>query len=491
MKGKKGSERGVLRGRFEKNLLPEAERLNASIYWDWRLAGHDLWQNRVYSEELLRQGIIPRKYERVLKAGWSRIEREIRDGTFPYRVEAEDIHLNLEMRLTEIAGEVGKMIHTGRSRNDQVATVVRLWLRDAGDILSGEIRKLILTLQEKALTHRDLPFPGYTHLQLAEWTTFGHYLHAYAEMFLRDLQRYCDWRSRMNYLPLGSGALSGTGFYLDRDRLAKSLGFYGVTRNSLDAVSDRDFILEFLSFASLVGIHLSRFMEEFVLFSSFEFKLLHLPEEFCTGSSLLPHKYNPDIAELVRGKAGELISAFLELSMILKGLPLAYNKDLQNDKPPLFRVVDTLRLILPLVIAMVRDARVVKESLQRYEKIEGLFVPSLLDYLVFQKRVPFRKAYELLGKLVREGEKRRSSLSQLPLRIFQKIGIPDPEEVHRFLQTLSPGRVLAQKKSYGSPNPDLAYKQMQDTHQALENLPVYEPVLPWAFEIPPPAFLFR
>lgn len=486
------SQKGrVLKGRFQKELLPEAEKLNASIFWDWRLAAHDLWQNRVYSEELLRLGIIPKKYEQVLKRGWRKIEEEIRKGSFPYRVEAEDIHINLELRLTEIAGEVGRMIHTGRSRNDQIATVIRLWMRDAGDLLSLEIRQLIGILLERSKTHAQLPFPGYTHLQLAEWTTFGHYLHAYAEMFLRDLERYYDLRNRMNYLPLGSGALAGTGFNVDRHRLALSLGFLGATRNSMDSVSDRDFIIEFLGFATILGLHLSRLMEEFVFFSTSEFKLIRLPEEFCTGSSLLPHKYNPDLAELIRGRVGEFLSAFTEVAVLLKGLPLTYNKDLQNDKPPLFRAVDSLRLILPVVIAMVRGVQVLKESVQRYEKIEGLLIPSLLDYLVFHKNIPFRKAHETLGQLVREAEAKNSKILDLPLQFLKKLGIPDPVDFQKFLKSLSPRTVLEQKQSYGSPNPEFIQQQISDTERVIKSLPAFKPVLAWAFYLPSPFIASR
>lgn len=478
-----------LKGRFHQGLSHPAQQLNSSIFYDWRLIAHDLWQNRVYSEELLRLGVIPRRYASVLKKAWDTIESEIRQGTFPYLIECEDVHLNLERRVTEIAGDLGSLIHTGRSRNDQVATVFRLWLRDAGDLLYQQIQQLTRILLLRALRSLNIPFPGYTHLQLAEWISFGHYLHAYAVMFYRDLTRYSDARHRLNYLPLGSGALAGSSLPLQRDRLARRLGFEGVTTNSLDAVSDRDFVLEFLSFATIFGLHLSRMMEEFILFSTHEFSLIRLPETLCTGSSLLPHKYNPDLAEIIRGKSGEILGSLLEVSIILKGLPLAYNKDLQGDKLPVFRVVETLFLAIPIVIEMVKGLKLRHESFQRYMHVDGLSVPALLDYLLFRNHIPFRKAHELLGSLVRLAEDQGKSLRDLLPSELSRAGIPRPSEFRSYLLSLRPEQIIAEKKSVGSPSPSLLEKQILKTQNQLKLLPRYKAALPWAFTLPPPRFV--
>lgn len=308
-------------GRFGDGPDAAVDALNASLPFDWKLGAHDLWQNRVYAAELGRIGVLAADELAALEPAFGAVEGEWREGRMPLRIELEDIHMAVETRLTELCGDAAKRIHTGRSRNDQVATVFRLWLRDAVDLLGGQLADLAATTLELAERHADLPCPGYTHLQRAQVVSFGHHLHAYAEMVLRDLERLVDLRRRLNRLPLGSGALAGSPYPLDRARLAAELGFEAPSRNSMDAVSDRDFAYEFLAWGGLVGLHLSRWAEDLILWTSSEFGWVRLPDKFCTGSSIMPQKKNPDVAELARGKSGRLLGNLTALATAVKGLP--------------------------------------------------------------------------------------------------------------------------------------------------------------------------
>jgi argininosuccinate lyase len=353
------------------------------------------------------------------------VRREIESGTFAWSLDAEDVHLNIERRLTALAGDAGKRLHTARSRNDQVATDLRLWLREEIDQILKHIVVLERALLDQAQRHAALVMPGFTHLQVAQPVTFGHHLLAYVEMLERDRERLIQARSRVNRMPLGAAALAGTSFGIDRRRVARELGFEALAENSLDAVSDRDFAIEFCACAALVMVHLSRLSEELVLWMSPRFGFVRLPDRYCTGSSIMPQKKNPDVPELVRGKSARVIGATVALMTLMKGQPLAYNKDNQEDKQPLFDAVDTVRDSLAVFAGMVAGMQPVPEAM-RAAVLEGhATATDLADYLV-RKGVPFRDAHEAVSRAVREAERLGVDLAALPLatlkRFSPKIG---------------------------------------------------------------------
>jgi argininosuccinate lyase len=348
-----------------------------------------------------------------------RIRREVESGRFRWSLEAEDVHLNIERRLTALVGEPGKRLHTARSRNDQVATDVRLWLRAEIDEIRARIAALERALIDQAARHAALVMPGYTHLQVAQPVTFGHHLLAYVEMFERDRERLADCRRRVNRLPLGAAALAGTTFPVDRARVARALGFEEVCANSLDAVSDRDFAIEFCACASLVMVHLSRLAEELVIWTSPRFGFVRLPDRFCTGSSIMPQKKNPDVPELVRGKSGRVFGHLVALLALMKGQALAYNKDNQEDKEPLFDAVDTVKDSLAVFAELAAGIEPVAARM-REAVLEGhATATDLADYLV-EKGVPFREAHEIVARAVREAEARGCDLARLPLAALRR-----------------------------------------------------------------------
>jgi argininosuccinate lyase len=374
---------------------------------------------------LAAAGILPRRDLAAIERGLARVRREIESGTFAWSLDAEDVHLNIERRLIALAGDAGKRLHTARSRNDQVATDLRLWLREEIDQILKHIVVLERALLEQAQRHAALIMPGFTHLQVAQPVTFGHHLLAYVEMLERDRERLIQARSRVNRMPLGAAALAGTSFGIDRKRVARELGFEALAENSLDAVSDRDFAIEFCASAALVMVHLSRLSEELVLWMSPRFGFVRLPERYCTGSSIMPQKKNPDVPELVRGKSARVIGATVALMTLMKGQPLAYNKDNQEDKPPLFDAVDTVKDSLAVFAGMVAGMQPVPEAM-RAAVLEGhATATDLADYLV-RKGVPFRDAHEAVSRAVREAERLGVDLAALPLtalkRFSPKIG---------------------------------------------------------------------
>src|ERR1700694_2015581 len=330
-------------GRFKEPVDEQVKRFTASVGFDQRLAKHDIRGSLAHARMLAACGILPRRDLKAIERGLARIAREIDAGRFKWSLDAEDVHLNIERRLIALAGEAGKRLHTARSRNDQVATDLRLWLREEIDALRKLIDALIEALLAQAARHAALVMPGFTHLQVAQPVTFGHHLLAYVEMLERDRERLAQCRSRVNRLPLGAAALAGTSFPIDRSRVARELGFEGLCGNSLDAVADRDFAIEFCACASLIMVHLSRLAEELVLWVSPRFGFVRLPDRYCTGSSIMPQKKNPDVPELVRGKSGRVFGSLVALLALMKGQPLAYNKDNQEDKEPLFDAVDTVK----------------------------------------------------------------------------------------------------------------------------------------------------
>jgi len=368
---------------------------------------------------LAAQKIITSKDLAAIERGMASISREIDSGRFEWSLDAEDVHLNIEKRLTALVGDAGKRLHTGRSRNDQVATDVRLYLREEIDAIRAILSTLQASLLDAAGKYSDVVMPGFTHMQVAQPVTFGHHLMAYFEMFERDRERLSDCRGRVNRLPLGAAALAGTTFPIDRERVAKELGFDALCENSLDAVSDRDFAIEFAAAASLVLVHLSRFSEELIIWMSPRYRFITIPDRFCTGSSIMPQKKNPDVPELVRGKSGRVIGHLVALLTLMKGQPLAYNKDNQEDKEPLFDTVDTLRDVLTVFAGMVPGIRPVPERM-RAAALEGYATATdLADYLV-GKGIAFRDAHEIVALAVREAEKQGCDLAELTLDVLKR-----------------------------------------------------------------------
>jgi argininosuccinate lyase len=418
-------------GRFSEPVDELVKRFTASVSFDRRLAKYDIEASLAHARMLAARGILPRRDLTAIERGLARIRRDIEAGRFEWSLDAGDVHLNIERRLTELAGDAGKRLHTARSRNDQVATDLRLWLRAEIDRVLGLLGALQRALVAQAARHARLVMPGFTHLQVAQPVTFGHHLLAYFEMLERDRQRLSEVRSRVNRLPLGAAALAGTSFRIDRQRVARELGFEGLCENSLDAVSDRDFAIEFCAAAALVMVHLSRLSEELVIWASPRFGFVRLPDAYCTGSSIMPQKKNPDVPELVRGKSGRIIGATVALLTLMKGQPLAYNKDNQEDKEPLFDAVDTLKDSLAVFAGLVAGLQPVPRAM-RAAVLEGhATATDLADYLV-RKGVPFRDAHEAVARAVREAERLGRDLSALPLatlrRFSPKIG-PDVKAV--------------------------------------------------------------
>jgi argininosuccinate lyase len=405
-------------GRFAEPVSELVKRYTASVFFDCRMATQDIRGSLAHAKMLARQKIISSQDLADIERGMALIAGEIERGEFQWSLDAEDVHLNIEKRLTALVGDAGKRLHTGRSRNDQVATDIRLWLRDTVDSIDGLLRNLQAALLDVAATHAETPLPGFTHLQVAQPVTFGHHLLAYVEMLGRDRTRFADCRRRMNRLPLGAAALAGTTFPIDREFVAKELGFDGVCENSLDAVSDRDFAIEFCAAASLVMTHVSRFSEELILWMSPRVGFIDLADRFCTGSSIMPQKKNPDVPELARGKTGRVYGHLMGLLTLMKGQPLAYNKDNQEDKEPLFDTADTLVDTLRIFADMVPGIRVKPDGMAAALRQGFATATDLADYLV-KKGLPFRDAHEAVARAVRAAETRGCDLADLTLTELQ------------------------------------------------------------------------
>ena len=389
-------------GRFAKPLDERVKRFSASVGFDRRLAKQDIAASLAHARMLAATRIIGRRDLTAIERGLARIAREVASGRFAWSLDDEDVHLNIERRLTALAGEAGKRLHTARSRNDQVATDVRLWLREEIDAIDGLLGGLMRVLVNQARRHAALVMPGFTHLQVAQPVTFGHHLLAYFEMLERDRGRLRECRARVNQLPLGAAALAGTSFPIDRERVARELGFAGLSRNSLDAVSDRDFAIEFCACASLIMVHLSRFAEELVLWSSPRFGFVRLPEAYATGSSIMPQKRNPDVPELVRGKSARVIGSLVALLTLMKAQPLAYNKDNQEDKQPLFDAVDTVKDCLAVFAGLVAGLAPVPRAMRAALAEGHATATDLADYLV-RKGIAFRDAHEVVARSASRG----------------------------------------------------------------------------------------
>ncbi|MBK1688380.1 argininosuccinate lyase [Rubrivivax gelatinosus] len=417
---------------FSEPMSELVKRYTASVDFDQRLWRADIQGSLAHAEMLAAQGIIAAADLEAIRRGMAQIVEEIEGGRFEWKLELEDVHLNVEARLTQLVGDAGKRLHTGRSRNDQVATDVRLWLRDEIDGLSTLFVELQRALVELAAGHTETVMPGFTHMQVAQPVSFAHHLLAYVEMFARDAERLADVRKRTNRLPLGAAALAGTSYPLDRERVAKTLGFDGVCQNSLDAVSDRDFALEFCAFASIAMVHVSRLSEELVLWMSQNFGFIDLADRYCTGSSIMPQKRNPDVAELARGKSGRVVGHLMGLITLMKGQPLTYNKDNQEDKEPLFDTVDTLRDTLRILAEMVGGIRVKPEAMERAARRGYATATDLADYLV-KKGLPFRDAHEVVAHAVKVALGRGVDLSELTLTELQGFNPAVGEDVFEVL----------------------------------------------------------
>jgi argininosuccinate lyase len=429
---------------FSEPMSELVKRYTASVFFDKRLWKADIAGSLAHAEMLSAQGIIQPKDLADIERGMAQITADIESGAFEWKLDLEDVHLNIEARLTQLVGDAGKRLHTGRSRNDQVATDVRLWLRDEIDGLLPLLADMQKALVDVADRNVETILPGFTHMQVAQPVSFAHHLLAYVEMFARDAERLQDVRKRVNRLPLGAAALAGTSYPLDRERVAKTLGFDGVCQNSLDAVSDRDFAMEFSAFASITMVHVSRLAEEIVLWMSQNFGFIDLADRYCTGSSIMPQKRNPDVAELARGKSGRVVGHLMGLITLMKGQPLTYNKDNQEDKEPLFDTVDTVRDTLRIMAEMVGGITVKTEAMERAALKGYATATDLADYLV-KKGLPFRDAHEVVAHAVKQAIASGVDLSELPLATLQGFHAsitPDVFEVLTLRGSLNARNVL-------------------------------------------------
>ena len=429
---KKDIKKANWSGRFNEPVTELVKRFTASIGFDQKLGLYDIEGSVAHAEMLAAQKIITQKDLKAIQTGLQSIQKEILAGTFKWSLDLEDVHLNIEKRLTDKIGEAGKKLHTGRSRNDQVATDLRLWLRETIDQTIQKIKTLQLSVVQLADKHQKTIMPGFTHLQVAQPVTFGHHLMAYYEMLQRDLTRFEDARKRMNQLPLGAAALAGTSYPIDRNRVAKKLKFDGVCENSLDAVSDRDFAIEFTFAASLLMTHLSRFSEELIMWSSPMFGFVEIADGFCTGSSIMPQKKNPDVPELVRGKTGRVTGHLMSLLMLMKAQPLAYNKDNQEDKEPLFDTANTILDVLTIYADMLKSISVNEKNMKEAALKGYATATDLADYLVI-KGVAFRDAHEIVAKAVNTAIKKKCDLSELKIDELKKFSKMISSDVYSHL----------------------------------------------------------
>ena len=455
---------GLLRDRFAGDPHAVMERINASIGFDRRLHAHDIAASRAHCDMLAARGIIPEADGREILKGLDRIEEEIAAGTFVFSPALEDIHMHVEARLTELVGDAGRRLHTARSRNDQVATDLRLWVRDAIDETRAALASLQETLLTRAGEHAATIMPGFTHLQSAQPVTLGHHLLAYFEMFDRDRSRLADCRGRLNRCPLGSGALAGTSIPIDRDMTAEALGFDGPTANSMDAVSDRDFVVEFLACLSLVAVHLSRLAEEIVLWSTAQFGFVSLPDALATGSSMMPQKRNPDAAELARGKTGRVVGALNALLILLKGLPLTYSKDMQEDKEPVFDAADSVSLCVAAATAMVADMTVHAAAMEDAAGRGHATATDLAEWLVKELSMPFREAHGTTARIVRLADSKGVALEDLSLDDMRGI---EPGITAGAVAVLDVRNSVSSRASHGGTAPERVRRAVEEARRRL------------------------
>jgi argininosuccinate lyase len=436
------------KGRFQQETAPAVQRFTESISFDWRLYKFDIQGSIAHASALEKAGLLTSEELDQIEAGLKAIEQEIDEGRFPFQIGLEDIHMNIESALTSRIGVAGAKLHTARSRNDQVALDLRLYLRYESDEVCQRIAALQRALVGLAEKYRETILPGYTHLQRAQPVLFAHHLLAYVEMLARDRERFVDGRRRINRMPLGSGAIAGSTIRLDREYVAGLLDFPEVTRNSMDAVSDRDFVAEFLFAVALTGIHLSRLSEDLILFASSEFQFIKISDGYTTGSSLMPQKKNPDVSELTRGKTGRLVGNLVSFLTTLKGLPMTYNRDLQEDKEAVFDSADQIKLVLEVYAAMIPEIEVDSERTRVAANDPGLLATDLADYLVLHG-LPFRQAHEVIGKLVAYSVEKHRGFADLKLEEFRRFSEyfgPDLFEI------LDLDRAIDQRTATGAPS---------------------------------------
>lgn len=454
--------------RFNEPMSELVKRYTASVFFDKRLAQFDIQGSLAHATMLSECGIISQQDLASIEKGMAQILQEIQAGQFEWQLDLEDVHLNIERRLTDLIGDAGKRLHTGRSRNDQVATDIRLFLRHEIDNISQLLRQLILALLQVAERNSDVVMPGFTHLQVAQPVTFGHHLMAYAEMFERDLERLVDCRKRVNRLPLGAAALAGTTFPINRARTAELLGFDAPTRNSLDSVSDRDFAIEFCADASILMMHISRLSEELIIWMSPRYAFIDLPDRFCTGSSIMPQKKNPDVPELARGKTGRVYGHLTGLLTLMKGQPLAYNKDNQEDKEPLFDTVDTVVDTLTIFAEMIEGVRVKPDNMRR-ATLEGYATATDLADALVKKGLPFRDAHEAVARAVRYCDQEQCGLENLSTvqlqeaLALQELGYSDSLVDDALGQCLTLEGSLAARSHLGGTSPDQVKQAIEAT----------------------------
>ena len=452
-------------GRFQKATDKKVDDFNSSIRFDKRMYKQDIRGSIAHASMLSRQGIIPKEDSEKIVAELKNILNDIENGKVEFLIDAEDIHMNIEKILTDRIGEAGKRLHTGRSRNDQVALDIRMYLMDETEEIKAMLIHTLNTLLSLAKEHTDTIMPGYTHLQKAQPITFAHHCMAYFEMFKRDLLRLSDCRKRTNVMPLGSGALAATTYPLDRESVADELGFDAVTLNSLDGVSDRDFVIELASCLSMIMMHLSRFCEELILWSSHEFSFVEMDDAYSTGSSIMPQKKNPDVAELIRGKTGRVYGHLMGLLTTMKGIPLAYNKDMQEDKEPIFDSIDTVKLCLPVFCDMIATMTVKKDNMLKGSKGGFTNATDAADYLV-KKGMPFREAHSVVGNLVFYCIEHDKALDDLSLDEYKKFSDIIENDIY---DAISMETCVNDRKIIGGPAKDTVLRAIELSEKFLED----------------------
>jgi len=452
------------KGRFQQETSALLQHYSESISFDWRLWRHDIAGSIAHSAALEKAGLLTKEERGQIVTGLNEIGSEIEAGKFQFKPELEDIHMNIEAELTRRIGDAGAKLHTARSRNDQIALDLRLYLRDEADALTSSLREMQRALVALGARHAEVVIPGYTHLQRAQPVYFAHHLLAYVEMLDRDCDRILDARKRINVCPLGSGAIAGSTILLDRGLIARELGFPAITQNSMDAVSDRDFAVELLAALALVAVHLSRLSEDVILWASSEFKFITISDAFTTGSSLMPQKKNPDVAELTRGKTGRVIGNLVSLLTTLKGLPMTYNRDMQEDKEPVFDSIDTVKSALSVFSAMLDGISANAPACAAAVADPMLLATDLADYLV-NRGVPFRQAHEVIGKAVALCGRKRCELPQLTLADYQDLSPAFDADV---FEMLTVGKSMAARQAVGAPSPQNVAAQIGRWQAALE-----------------------
>jgi argininosuccinate lyase len=436
------------KGRFQQETAPAVQRFTESISFDWRLYKFDIQGSIAHAQGLEKAGLLSQQELQEILSGLRAIEQEIDEDRFQFRSDLEDIHMNIESALTARIGAAGAKLHTARSRNDQVALDLRLYLRDETDRIRERIASLQRVLVECAAKYQETILPGYTHLQRAQPVLFAHHLLAYVQMLARDRDRFSDARDRINCMPLGSGALAGSTIALDREHIAKLLGFSTVTHNSMDAVSDRDFVAEFLFAVALTGVHLSRLSEDLILFASSEFRFIRISDRYSTGSSLMPQKKNPDVCELTRGKTGRLIGNLMSLLTTLKGLPMTYNRDLQEDKEAVFDSIDQIKLVLEVYTGMIPEIEVDSQRTREAATDPGMLATDLADYLVL-RGLPFRQAHEVIGRLVAYATEQKKDFADLKFEEYRKFSDKFERDLYSILDL---DRAIDQRTAVGAPS---------------------------------------